>query len=196
MGRNSRADGDSSVAVGVNSQADGLAGVAVGAGAQAPGAYASAFGPGAQAVADSSVALGNGSVADRANTVSVGAAGRERQITNVAAGTAPTDAVNVFQLNAAAITMNDRIDGLQMAMRQNTQELNAGVAGAIAMANLPQASTPGKSMFALGVGAWQGEAGAAMGFSHALRDNRTIIKASASFTRQGSGGGAGVGFQF
>ncbi len=46
-----------------------------------------------------SVALGYGSVADRVNTVSVGKAGAERQITNVAAGTEDTDAVNVGQLN-------------------------------------------------------------------------------------------------
>lgn len=48
-----------------------------------------------------SVALGYGSVADRENTVSVGSAGNERQITNVAAGTERTDAVNVGQLQDA-----------------------------------------------------------------------------------------------
>ena len=48
-----------------------------------------------------SVALGYNSVADRANTVSVGSAGNERQITNVAAGTERTDAVNVGQLQDA-----------------------------------------------------------------------------------------------
>ena len=40
-------------------------------------------------------------MADRANTVSVGSAGNERQITNVAAGTERTDAVNVGQLQDA-----------------------------------------------------------------------------------------------
>ncbi len=44
------------------------------------------------------VALGAGSVADRANAVSVGSKNAERQITNVAAGEADTDAVNVSQL--------------------------------------------------------------------------------------------------
>ena len=52
----------------------------------------------ASATAASSVALGSNSIADRANTVSVGAAGSERQIVNVARGTAATDAVNVTQL--------------------------------------------------------------------------------------------------
>ena len=74
-----------------------------------------AIGTDATATADNSVALGAGSVADRgpvagytapgitgtvdsAGSVSVGAAGAERQITNVAAGTAPTDAANVGQV--------------------------------------------------------------------------------------------------
>ena len=43
-------------------------------------------------------------MADRANTVSVGSAGNERQVTNVAAGTAGTDAVNLDQLNATLAT--------------------------------------------------------------------------------------------
>ena len=57
-----------------------------------------ALGRNASASAAQSVALGSNSIADRANTVSVGAAGSERQIVNVARGTAATDAVNVTQL--------------------------------------------------------------------------------------------------
>jgi autotransporter adhesin len=65
--------------------------------------------------ATNSVALGTGSLADRANTVSVGASAQwtegpsgivhaaiDRQITNVAAGTEATDAVNKAQLDAVA----------------------------------------------------------------------------------------------
>jgi len=51
--------------------------------------------------------LGAGSVANRANTVSVGSAGNERQITNVAAGTQDTDAVNVAQLNDITGDLSD-----------------------------------------------------------------------------------------
>ena len=57
-----------------------------------------AIGNGASVSAEGGVALGVGSVADRANAVSVGNAKLNRQITNVAAGTADTDAVNVSQL--------------------------------------------------------------------------------------------------
>ena len=59
-----------------------------------------AYGPGARADGANSVALGTGSIADRANTVSIGMPGSERQITNVAAGTADTDAATVGQLKA------------------------------------------------------------------------------------------------
>ena len=75
-----------------------------------------ALGTGATATGVNGIALGAGSVAARgpvtgytaiglgaalqnsAGEVSVGAVGAERQITNVAAGSAPTDAVNVAQL--------------------------------------------------------------------------------------------------
>src|SRR3546814_5733311 len=55
---------------------------------------ATALGAGSSADGLNSVALGAGSIADRDNSVSVGSAGNERQITNVAAGTEDTDAVN------------------------------------------------------------------------------------------------------
>ena len=46
------------------------------------------------------VPIGQGSVANQANTVSVGSVGNERRVTHVAAGTAPTDAANVQQVQA------------------------------------------------------------------------------------------------
>ncbi|WP_417471437.1 hypothetical protein [Luteimonas mephitis] len=52
------------------------------------------------------MALGAGSEADRDNSVSVGSAGEERQITNVAAGTEDTDAVNA-QLQEVAKTADN-----------------------------------------------------------------------------------------
>ncbi|MBU2409990.1 MAG: hypothetical protein KKC79_15245, partial [Gammaproteobacteria bacterium] len=62
-----------------------------------------AVGSGATSTGTNSVALGtNSSDGGRANVVSVGASGSERQITNVAAGTAGTDAVNVNQLRPFA----------------------------------------------------------------------------------------------
>lgn len=74
---------------------------ATGSDAVAYGIDSTAIGANAVANGPDSVALGSGSIADRGNAVSIGAAGSERQITNVAAGTADTDAVTVGQLKAA-----------------------------------------------------------------------------------------------
>jgi len=74
-----------------DSQAKGVDSVAIGGNAIANGKYA--------------VAIGANSKADRDNTVSVGDAGAERQIVNVKAGTAQTDAVNVSQLKAVTDAM-------------------------------------------------------------------------------------------
>jgi autotransporter adhesin len=90
-----------------NSAASGSNSVAIGPVAKASGSDSIAIGNGATASANNSVAIGAGSVADRANTVSVGSSGSERQIANVAAGTAATDAVNVGQLNTS-VTASER----------------------------------------------------------------------------------------
>ncbi|WP_440443133.1 ESPR-type extended signal peptide-containing protein, partial [Phascolarctobacterium succinatutens] len=70
-----------------------------------------AIGNGASVSVEGGVALGVGSVADRANAVSVGSTGANRQIINVAAGTADTDAVNVSQLKdvKSTVTNGDNI---------------------------------------------------------------------------------------
>jgi len=79
--------------------AGGVSSAALGDTATALGDYSTALGAYAFATGVGSTAIGYNSVADRDNTVSVGSAGNERQITNVAAGTQDTDAVNVGQLN-------------------------------------------------------------------------------------------------
>lgn len=116
QGTNASANGDNTVALGAGATASFNGSVAIGAGAQAIADPATAIGNnaiasgnnsvavGANAVASASnsVALGQGSVATRANTVSVGYTGGERQIANVAPGTAGTDAVNLNQMQASA----------------------------------------------------------------------------------------------
>jgi len=87
IGSNARATGDNATVLGQSGAASGLGAIGLGFRANAQ--------------ADRSVAIGMDSVADRNNTVSVGSATQQRQITNLAAGTAATDAVNVAQLNAA-----------------------------------------------------------------------------------------------
>jgi len=103
MGSGAAATGDYSIALGYGATATGDRSTALGAGAvvDAKAQFGMALGRMSQVTATgaNSVALGQASVADRANTVSVGSATQQRQITNLAAGTANTDAVNVSQLS-------------------------------------------------------------------------------------------------
>src|SRR3546814_11148467 len=90
-----------------------LDGTALGMHTTTLGVGAVAVGIDARAEADNSVALGAGSLADRVDTVSVGGAGVERQVTNVAAGTQDTDAVNLAPLPEVAKTADqDRKSGV------------------------------------------------------------------------------------
>lgn len=83
---------------GAFSYAPGVNSTALGTSAQALARNSTAIGENSIAEAENSVALGRGSRADEANTVSVGTIVAQRRITNVAAGTRGTDAVNLQQM--------------------------------------------------------------------------------------------------
>jgi autotransporter adhesin len=95
-----------------DARAIGTSSVASGPSSLAIGKNSSAYGANTSAIGTNSVALGAGSVASRSDAVSVGylsADGKSqytRQIVNVTAGAAGTDAVNVDQLNAAIASVN------------------------------------------------------------------------------------------
>ena len=121
-----------SIAIGNRASTDAaaLGSIALGTDASigAGGTGSVALGTGSSATVPNSVALGAGSQASRgsqsgyfafglaipqnsAGEVSVGAPGAERQITNVAAGSAPTDAANMAQLQAiAALVPTDAVE--------------------------------------------------------------------------------------
>jgi autotransporter adhesin len=115
------------------------------------------------------------------------------QIHNVADGTAESDAVNLGQLNKlgdAISNMSNRIDVVN-------KDANAGTAGAMAMANMPQATMAGKSMFAAGASGYQGQAALAIGVSKLSDDNRWVVKLSGSANTRGKVGvAAGIGFHW
>ncbi|WP_425273174.1 beta strand repeat-containing protein, partial [Paraburkholderia steynii] len=130
LGASSTASGAGTyaAALGANALATGAGSAALGAASNAAGSLSTALGYGAKATTANSVALGSNSVANsttlgtagfqpaggtmiQASTaaggeVSVGKAGAERRITNVAAGYAATDAVNVSQLMAEDARVN------------------------------------------------------------------------------------------
>jgi autotransporter adhesin len=162
LGQSTQAYGLNSTAVGTNSLASGVNSTSLGVGAQATGNKTTALGTNANVTANNSVALGSDSVATRGaqtyqidflNTqtsvgeVSVGSPGKERQITNVAAGSAPTDAVNMSQFNASA-----------NRMRQ-------GIASAAALAGLvPDSRSEGNNQIAVSLGGFDGATSLAVGY--------------------------------
>ena len=130
VGVQNTASGDSAFAAGTLSSATKKDSVAIGHTANATGEYTVAIGSNATAIIDNSVALGNnaktndvvGTASIAINgethifaggtpvgTVSVGDTGKERTITNVAAGridATSTDAINGSQLNAVINSLN------------------------------------------------------------------------------------------
>ena len=112
----------------------------------------------------------------------------EKAITNVADGVNATDAVNVRQLNGAIGSFASRIDTVD-------RNASAGTASAMAMAGMPQAFTPGKSMFGFGAGTYRGQSAFAMGVSTMTDNGKWVIKGSLSGDSRGNVGGiSGGGF--
>ncbi|MGF7129880.1 autotransporter adhesin [Paraburkholderia sp. EB58] len=168
-----------------NQQQTGSSSISVNTGSQpaaaATGNNAVAVGGGAQASGDNSVAIGSGSVADVANTVSVGSQGNERRITNVANGTAPTDAVNLGQM--------------QSAIGDTARAAYSGVAAATALTMIPEVD-PGKTL-AVGVagGTYKGYQAAAVGASARITQNLKI-KIGAGVSGSETTVGAGASYQW
>ena len=200
-----RPTGTDAVAGGAGAEASGSNSAAIGTRARASGANATALGNGSSAQAQNSVALGANSVADRANSVSVGSAGSERQITNVAAGTAPTDAVNVSQLQQSMGDISNqfydytdsRYNALRHDLKKQDDILSAGIAGAMAMATLPQPHSAGASMATVGLGNYRGQGALAIGVSRISDNGKWVTKLQGSTSSQGDPGVAvGIGYQW
>jgi autotransporter adhesin len=114
-------------------------------------------------------------VANEANTVSVGSAGSERRVTNVAAGIAPTDAVNVAQLNTVAAGFQSQIAGMQTQIFDNQREARRGIAATAALATAMTPSAPGKTTVSLNAGYFRGEVGLGVAMAHRLKTTVPMI---------------------
>ncbi|QLB18483.1 YadA-like family protein [Mannheimia granulomatis] len=125
----------------------------------------------------------------------INAAGNK--ITNVKAGTADTDAVNVSQLRASEQNINNKINNIDAKINRTDKRLRAGIAGATATAGLPQAYLPGKSMLATSGGTYRNEAAIAVGYSRISDNGKVIWKVTGnSNTRGDFGGSLGMGYQW
>ncbi|HHT8884393.1 TPA: beta strand repeat-containing protein, partial [Burkholderia cenocepacia] len=149
IGTNARHSGSNATVVGANSSAmGGGAGTVLGSNSSASGSASVVLGSGATASGANSVALGTGSIANANNTVSVGSAATQRRITNLAAGTANTDAVNVGQLNA---NLSTKVDNTYFKV--NSTGAAADAVGGNATAIGQNAKANGRSSIAMGINA-------------------------------------------
>jgi autotransporter adhesin len=213
VGNGSAATGDNSVAIGANSVADRDNSVSVGSdGSDRQITHVAAGTAQDDAVNVSqlkSSQAGNvqydtnvdGSINNTSVTLNPG--GASTTIHNVAPGTADTDAANVSQVNDAIKTAenwsqnytDEKFNTINKDLNDIGNRANAGVASAMAMAGLPQAYSPGKSMAAAAVSSFHGESGVAVGVSTISDSGRWVYKLTGSANTRGDTGvtvGAGV----
>ncbi len=104
IGYNANAQNTDALALGAGSQSNAAESVALGSNSFVATGASNSMAIGSNATVNAgiagAVAIGYNSVADRANAISVGSSTSQRQVINVAAGTANTDAVNVKQLSS------------------------------------------------------------------------------------------------
>ncbi len=167
-----------------NLQANGTPYVSVnssGAASRAIGNGSVAIGGGATASAPNSVAIGEGSVASETNTVSVGSAGNERRITNIAAGQAPTDAVNMQQF--------------QGSMSDMARNAYSGTASAIALTMIPEVDATKNLAIGVGTAGYKGYQAVAVGLSARVTQNLKV-KVGAGMSSATTTVGAGAAYQW
>jgi len=167
--------------------------------ASARGAHSTAMGANATANADNSVALGAGSVANRANTVSVGDVGSERQITNVAAGTQGTDAVNLNQLNAASTQAqqytDQQIGGMRSTINDVARNAYSGVAAATALSMIPDVDLGKTIAVGIGTANYKGYQATAIGATARVKQN-VKVRVGAGLSSGGTTVGVGASYQW
>ena len=139
------------------------------------------------------------------SSVTMGRPGTSTVIHNVGTGVAPTDAVNVAQLNKGMGEVMDwsknytdqRFNDVSRDMKRIDDRASAGVASAMAMAGLPQPTEAGRRMASMAASTFHGESSMAVGVSGVSDGGRWIYKLSGSANTRGDGGvTVGAGFQW
>ena len=190
--KGAKASGKDSTAMGYGSEAEGDHSTALGNNAKAHAERSTAIGHNAEvkAKAAGSVALGEGSVAEEKDTISVGNVGHERRITNVQDPKNLTDAANKRYVDHS-------VNSVRNELKQTDRKLRGGIAGAVAMANIPTTNRAGSTMVGVGVGNFKGQNAVAIGLSKSSDNNRIHFKVSGSATSAGDYAvGGGIGYQW
>ncbi|MGX3022147.1 YadA-like family protein [Ursidibacter sp. B-7004-1] len=105
------------------------------------------------------------------------------RIKNVGRAVKDTDAVNLGQVKEVVGKVDKRLRG--------------GIAGATAVANIPQVTRPGANVVGLGVGNYNGQSAVAVGYSKMSDNGKLIIKFSAGAnTSKDFNVGGGIGYQW
>lgn len=145
---------------------------------------------------EGSVAIGSGSVAAGDREVSVGAPGAERRITNVAAGTAPTDAVNKQQMDDRFSSERDYTDSRLHAVDKRIDRMGA-ISAAYAGMAINTAGLAGDNRVGAGIGSQNGRSALAVGYQRILGEQKNIsVSLGGAFSGSDQSVSAGAGFSW
>lgn len=145
-------------------------------------------------LSDTAISLTAGNGAD-AKTIILNNDGR---LSGISEGTEDTDAVNLGQLNSKLAPIQQINQDIRNEMKEISLGANAGIASAIAAANLPQAiNSSARNVFGLAVGNYANGNSIAMGYSGTNKSRSMVWKLSGTYNSDHKVGlGAGIGFTF
>ena len=123
-----------------------------------------------------------------------------RRIQNVAPGLISeksTDAINGSQLYSLAASQNAQIGDIYNKMNREHKGLRAGIAGAAALAGIPEVHVAGRSMIAAAASAYKSENAIAVGYSRLSDNSKIKLKLTGSANTRGDVmGTVGVGYMW
>jgi autotransporter adhesin len=141
----------------------------------------------------------DGTVNYNSVTMGNGASSGPVTIQNVAPGVAPTDAVNVQQLNQSSAANNAytdmRANALGNEIRSVARNAYAGVAAAMAV-QMPGAYVPGKTVMRMGYGVFKGESAMGVSFRRTAESNAWSLTGGVGLSRAGASATVGAEWVF
>ncbi|QKV19740.1 hypothetical protein [Oricola thermophila] len=180
------ATGDDSLGVGYGASASGDDSVALGTGSGASGTGSTAVGNGATAAHAGATAIGAGATTTRANQMVLGTATTTYNMPGLgstasrAAQSGPVEVVTTDSSgNLASVPLDSLISELSGMSETDLDALNRkiddvrtssrrGIAAAMAMANAPMPSEPGRTSWAANISVYEGEVASGFAVAHRL----------------------------